>query len=59
MKDSDNCDWLPISILAIWIGLAMIGNGMKENEIARLKKQAVEHNYAEYNHTNGVWQWKQ
>ncbi len=55
----NNADIIGIIILCVWIMFAMVGNGMKETEIKRLKQQAIERNYAEYNHTNGVWQWKQ
>lgn len=26
--------------------------------VSNLKKEAIELNYADYNRTNGVWQWK-
>ena len=26
--------------------------------IDKLKQEAIDKNYAVYNHTNGIWQWK-
>ena len=33
-------------------------NNDKKIDLKNLKQEAIQLNYAEYNSTNGVWQWK-
>ena len=52
--------WITV-ILTIVIGCAVVFfvvSVFKNIPVEILKREAIERNFAEYNSTNGVWQWK-
>ena len=50
---------LIVGVFAIG-GLVVLGSRIDnlEKEIEEIKVQAVEHGAAQYNPTNGIWEWK-
>jgi len=49
--------YITLLISAI-IVLAIIGGRTGDEKIKQFQTEAVALNFAEYNSTNGVWQWK-
>lgn len=48
-------------LFGLLVGMGIDGNVRvkpRDLQIQYLKKEAITHGYAEYNPTNGVWQWK-
>ena len=46
------------AILVLNICVFLFLWAIKEFPATTLKREAIERNFAEYNSTNGVWQWK-
>lgn len=47
-----------VPTIVLLLVVSLVDGFSKKHEIISLKQQAISFGYAEYNPTNGVWQWK-
>lgn len=50
-------DEIAIMLLCVVLGFCI--GGIVFNHDKNIKQEAIQHGYAEYNQTNGNWQWKE
>jgi hypothetical protein len=58
MDDNDNVIFVVAGVIIFILGLSLGAIYTRTNYVHPLRREAIALHYAEYNSTNGNWQWK-